>query len=692
MNHALSSRRRQANLARDAGRRLETLSEISRVLSGILDPDALYDAMDEQVRKLLPVDCFAIELLDPIGDTVTLPYFRVGGIVIRDVSTPGEDAAGGRLALDVIKQGSPRLFRMHQEMSEFAGPHSPPPLEDGPEQSVMIVPLSTGNRTIGAITVRAPGPAAYDKEDLETVSVIASQAAVAIENAHLYARSLDSHAQTEALLHVARALNSSHDLPSALEAILVSMRDVTPFAYAAIMLPDHAAGTLDIMGSISPDAEDIQLSGLIPTLKIPFGQGISGKAFETGAPVVVPDVRTFAGFVDHGLHGVLSEAAVPLKRGETVVGVLDVGREGIDAFSPEDLDLLSLFASQAAIAIENARLFSEQRQRVDEMQTIQSIIQKITSQEDPAGIATVIMRELKQLIGYFECRIYLLQDDGETLMSLGNDPDAPGVMRPPLRLGEGFAGWVALHGVPDRVSSSHSDLRLLNAESDRQRSTSVIGAPLLYEDRIRGAITLSKFGVDQFDAHALRLLEIIAGQAAVALDRARVYHELRMEAITDPVVKLSNRRYLMQRFKEERARAIRSGRPLACLMMDIDDFKQVNDTYGHDAGDAVLRELAMVIRRQVREEDIAARYGGEEFCVLLPEAAAVEAASVAERLRETIAQHPLPGGAGTSRVTVSIGLSLLCDGDRNTEVFSRADAAMYAAKMAGGNQIRIAAH
>jgi diguanylate cyclase len=125
-------------------------------------------------------------------------------------------------------------------------------------------------------------------------------------------------------------------------------------------------------------------------------------------------------------------------------------------------------------------------------------------------------------------------------------------------------------------------------------------------------------------------------------------------------------------------------------MMDVDDFKQVNDTYGHDAGDAVLRELAMLIRREVRQEDIAARYGGEEFCMLLPETSLEDATRAADRLRKIIAEHPMPADTGARRITVSVGVALLREEDRNTEVFTRADEAMYAAKAAGGNQIRVA--
>src|SRR5205085_11620543 len=122
--------------------------------------------------------------------------------------------------------------------------------------------------------------------------------------------------------------------------------------------------------------------------------------------------------------------------------------------------------------------------------------------------------------------------------------------------------------------------------------------------RVLGVITLSMLGLAQFDEKPLLLLEIVAGQAAIVFYRARLYDELRTEAITDPLTKLYNRRYLIERLKEEQARAIRGRQALAAIMLDLDAFKQVNDRFGHDAGDAVLQAVAGMIRAVVRTEDI----------------------------------------------------------------------------------------
>jgi diguanylate cyclase (GGDEF)-like protein len=218
----------------------------------------------------------------------------------------------------------------------------------------------------------------------------------------------------------------------------------------------------------------------------------------------------------------------------------------------------------------------------------------------------------------------------------------------------------------------------------------MIGAPLIYEGRVRGVIILTKLGSHQFDENSLRLLEIIAGQAAIAFDRARLYEELRVDAITDPLVKLWNRRYLMERYREERLRATRSGRPLVALMLDIDKFKRVNDSYGHDAGDVVLQELAQLIRAQMRAEDIVARYGGEEFCILLPETPVAESIRIAKRLRAITERHRMPDAAGVDHVTFSVGAAVWDEKDVGEELFSRADLAMYQVKAVGGNGVCLA--
>jgi diguanylate cyclase (GGDEF)-like protein len=659
----------------DQDERLRTIQEIGRAVASTLDLGTLYDTIYEEIGRLMDTRIFFVALHRPTTDTIEVPYMREQRKLLPHQELP----FGGSVTSLVIERGTPVLFNTLAEYQHFGRANGLQDVtigEDIPE-AMIFVPLHTGNDTIGALSVQSCRPHAYTHDDLQTLSVIATQAAVAIENANLFLQSQNNVRRTQALLGVARVINSSLDLHTVLDSILKGMLEVMPYYLAAVLMPNSDCQALEVAGVIGPLAEDRRRA-----IKIPFGSGVTGHVFQTGEPLNVPDVAQYANYFPHGVEEIRSEMAVPLKRGDTVIGVLDVEREEVNGFPPEEMDLLMLFASQAAIAIENARLFSEQQKRVFELQTIQSIVQKTTPLHDIPAVAAVIDTELRRLIDYRACRVFLLNDEGMVVPI-----HFPGSRVHDIRLqpGQGISGWIVEQGKPVLIRNTLEDPRAVQIEDTPVRAESIIGAPLVYQGSVRGAITLTRMGANQFDENALRLLEIISAQAAIAFDRARLYEELRTEAITDPLTKLFNRRHLVERFREERSRAIRNRHNLAAIMLDVDGFKRVNDTHGHDAGDIVLEELARVVRGAVRLEDVAARYGGEEFCILFPGAPLPEAEAVAERLRLAIQAHRLPPESGVSRITVSVGVGLLSRLDVSTEIFTRADRAMYQVKRRGGN-------
>jgi diguanylate cyclase (GGDEF)-like protein len=674
-NHALGA---AASPLLQGADRLQTLNEIGRVLSSTLDLATLYRTIYEQVSRVMDTSICFIALHDVARNMIEWPFAVESGKVIEDAPT----TFGGSVTSWVIERGEPVRFDALDEYIEFGRENGLGDLSFGEEdpESMIFVPLNTGSRAIGALSVQSQRRNAYDDGDVQLLMVLASQAAVAIANADLYATSQSNLRNMQALLDVAQLINGSLDLPTVLDSILKGMRSVLPYYFAAILLPQHSKGHLTVAATIGPLSEED-----LAQITIPFGHGITGRVFETGIPLNVGDITTFEGYVEHGILEIRSEMTVPLKRGDAVIGVLDVEREYVNAFSEEELDVLMLFASQAAIAIENARLFSEQRRRVDELQTIQSIVQKLTPLHDINAVCRLVGTEFLRLTEYNICGIFRAEaESGDLIPVYFGGGDFPHLR---VRPGEGLTGWVAQHGTSELVTNSLSDTRVAPLPGRPTRPESLISTPLIYQGRVQGVITLTKLGVNQFDENALRLLEIIAAQTAIAFDRARLYDELRTEAITDPLTKLYNRRYLLERFKEEKSRALRNHHTLAAIMLDIDTFKRVNDRYGHDAGDVVLQEIALVIRAAVRAEDIVARYGGEEFCILLPEIPVEEAEHVAERLRAMIERRVLPESAGVRSVTVSVGMALLREEDPASELFTRADHAMYAVKHAGGNRV-----
>jgi diguanylate cyclase (GGDEF)-like protein len=157
-------------------------------------------------------------------------------------------------------------------------------------------------------------------------------------------------------------------------------------------------------------------------------------------------------------------------------------------------------------------------------------------------------------------------------------------------------------------------------------------------------------------------------------------------SIRDELTGLHNRRYLMARLNEEFERARRKGTALGLLMMDIDHFKVVNDTFGHPAGDEVLRSIAQTLASMLREYDVGGRYGGEEFAVVLAETTPADMVRLAERIREKIEQLDDHGKASGIHVTISIGVAVLNDTDTTETLLHRADSALYRAKEEGRNR------
>jgi two-component system, cell cycle response regulator len=214
----------------------------------------------------------------------------------------------------------------------------------------------------------------------------------------------------------------------------------------------------------------------------------------------------------------------------------------------------------------------------------------------------------------------------------------------------------------------------------------------------RGVLILyDRLGGDEFDDTDLVTLRTFAAQAAVAVDNVRTHEEAQRLSVTDPLTGLWNYRHLTDTLRREVERASRFGHTLTVLALDLDRFKQVNDVYGHPAGDAVLVEFARRIGSQIREHDYAFRQGGEEFVVLLPETDARGGAIVAQRLGTAVRERPVvitPRGAGGEApvtVTVSIGIAVYPDHGRTpTALLDAADDALYAAKAAGRDTHRVA--
>ncbi|MBJ6751485.1 sensor domain-containing diguanylate cyclase [Geomonas anaerohicana] len=219
---------------------------------------------------------------------------------------------------------------------------------------------------------------------------------------------------------------------------------------------------------------------------------------------------------------------------------------------------------------------------------------------------------------------------------------------------------------------------------------SLVCVPLIFQERIVGILYLDDFAPRQFDREKLNMLSILASFAAMAIHNATLHKQTKLLAITDALTGLHNHRYFKQYFRQEMARAKRYHKPFSIIMMDVDDFKSYNDSYGHAAGDRLLELMGELILQTIRGVDVAFRYGGEEFIVLLPETRLEKAILAAERLRDSVQSGTAARLVeGTNRgVTVSIGVASYPENaDKMDELFNIVDSLLYLAKRCGKNKV-----
>ena len=215
-----------------------------------------------------------------------------------------------------------------------------------------------------------------------------------------------------------------------------------------------------------------------------------------------------------------------------------------------------------------------------------------------------------------------------------------------------------------------------------------IGLPLKAREDILGYLTIDSKEPGKYTEEDAELAQTFAAQAAIAIENAQLYVELQELAALDPLTGLKNRRHFFELATKEFSRAQRYHRHLTAIMLDIDQFKLVNDNYGHHVGDAVLMELSQLLMAEFRNNDIIARYGGEEFVILLPETDLNFGIEVAERVREKLERNEFETGNGSVRITGSLGAAALHkDWGSIDQLLQHADSALYIAKAKGRNRV-----
>jgi diguanylate cyclase (GGDEF)-like protein len=329
-----------------------------------------------------------------------------------------------------------------------------------------------------------------------------------------------------------------------------------------------------------------------------------------------------------------------------------------------------------------------ERALVESYRRLADVFHEVLSEQSLDALLDRIANALAELIPHDSLTIYEADEPRRMLTPvLARDKWADKILADRCPFGVGLTGWGVEHREPVRVQQAHLDPRVATVRgTPADEPEALITIPLIARDSIKGALNIYRLGEEaNFDDDEFELAKRFGDAAALALDNAQIRARLEHQAQTDPLTGLYNHRSFHERLRAALTNASRSHDKVSVLMLDIDDFKRVNDVFGHGAGDEILRSLADALKSVVRSSDVVCRLGGEEFAIVMVSRNGADAERLAERLVDHVASAEFdPAG----RITISVGLARGPEHAMNPrELIACAEAAMMTAKARGKNQI-----
>lgn len=480
------------------------------------------------------------------------------------------------------------------------------------------------------------------------------------------------------LYDASQAVLSTFDLDEVLQRILEIARDYFHLQNVAILLLDKEIQDLYPRCQIGWDPGHDRI-------RLPLGKGITGAAVERKRPIYAPDVSKDPRYVVSATS-TRSELAIPLMVRDECVGVLDCQSENLDHFDKETTDLLTLFSTQASMALQNAKLYSQEQKKAAQLTAINAIAQQATAVLDLKELLSKVCYLIQEAFHISHVSVLLKEEDNLVLRA------HHGELTPLIQEGgrlpmeKGCWGRALEQGktiVENNIGNLPESVGLYKETASR------MCIPLVSFGQTLGALMLDSANGSAFHPNDMQPLESVADICSTAIQNAHYVERVKQLAYIDGLTGIFNRRYFELRIAEEIERARRFETGMAVIMVDIDQFKRLNDEFGHLLGDEVLRQVSSLFHQHVRKIDVVCRYGGEEFAILLSQTDAQQGAGVAEKLRRLVETWQFPGVPRP--VTISAGTAAYPDhGSSRDELVKAADAGLYAAKQAGRNRVLLA--
>lgn len=507
--------------------------------------------------------------------------------------------------------------------------------------------------------------------------------ALALEHSRLYSEARRQAAELETLHEASAIVAGTLDISEAIERILEQLARVMPYDSASVQL--RRGDESEIIGCRGFSQPEQVIGRRFPVLDNPLCQSVYGD----GQAQILSETSTPEGLSLMNGRPIRSWLALPLMVGEQVIGMLTLDSATPGHFTAAHGRLGMAFATQVAIALKHAQSYRREVRARQRLIALQQAAREIAAHRTaPGELYAAIHGATAQLMPADTFMIILFsrsEDEAHDVYLCARGIIYPGESYPRQN---SFADFVVRRGQPLLIENFASfDDYPLDACAHNDITHSGLAVPLQGRTRTHGIIFTRSNQVGAYDDEDVVLLELLAAHAATALENGALFAEIERLATTDALTGLANRRHFFAQARLTASGARQRGQPLAIALIDLDHFKLVNDTYGHQAGDLVLQLVAQTCRECVRSGDLVGRYGGEELALLMPNTDSAGGGHVAERIREAIASLRIKYGDDEISVTASFGIATDHESSDIDLTLARADAALYAAKEAGRNRV-----
>jgi diguanylate cyclase (GGDEF)-like protein len=620
--------------------------------------------VSQQWRGTLPSvqKGFSAEFLEKLqktqaGDYIAELAYRRGGVVtfrnLRELEEPLPALSGGKF--EACKQTL---------------------LAEG-ITDLMAVSLQTREHNFGVILFPHAERRMFGSSNLRLLIGLALQIALTLENYVVMHEAQRRTKEYELLTEIGQAISSHLNQDEVLRTVHVELGQIfdTSNFYIAFQEEDEIHFELEIEGGT-----------ILPKRSRKAGNGFTEHIIRTGEPLLIASdleqVRSKLGVDFVPPRPARSFCAVPIFLGGKPAGVMAaLSTERESQFLDRDLEVMQTAAGQLGVAIENARLFTEEQRRARHLAFLNSISKMAISSEDAEQMMADIVREIQKnfrydhigigIMDYATKDIEIKAEAGTTSQTLGRR----------VAVGSGVLGKVARTGVSALVQNAGPG----QLAGVLPESRAVLCLPISYGETLLGVLNIESRDENAFAPQDVLILNTLADLLATALHNSFVFRKLQQQSITDGLTGIKTRRFFWEALSSEWKRASRSGRPFSVVLVDLDKFKEVNDSLGHLEGDLVLARVGRLLEQKCRQSNVVARYGGDEFVILMPETGIEQAQVLAERLRLWLATDPM---LEEHHITGSFGVaSFPLHGFSMEDLIRVADAGMYVAKHAGGNQV-----